>query len=118
MIKVYLTNLIPDQRIKFVGNTDDISIEVKGHSGFAARGADIVCSAASALILTSVIAVSEIAEIRQIIDQRDGYLKSIISLRDVKQKKIDTLEIIINTMIIGLREIINNHPDSIEINFK
>lgn len=115
MITVYLKNIRLEDRIRIINDRDEIGIKVEGHSGSGVKGTDIVCSAVSAIIQTSVIAITRVAGIHQKIEQRDGYLESIIFHRNSGIPNISRLITILYTMIIGLEEIIQSNPDSVEI---
>ena len=118
MIKVYLKNLIFEDEILVSKRKGEISITIEGHSGFGEKGSDIVCSAISAVAQTCIVAIARVAKIHQKIEQRDGYLKSTISTKGVRSSRRIALRTILSTMMVGLREIMDNYPDSVEIIFE
>lgn len=115
MITVYLKNFILEDRIRIINEQDEISIKTVGHSGSGVKGSDIVCSAVSAIIQTSVIAITKVAGLHQKIEQKDGYLESVIFCRNAGISKMSGLTTILHTMILGLEEIMRSYPDSVEI---
>lgn len=43
-------------------NSGDMTIDVKGHAGYAPHGQDIVCAAVSAILQTAVLGLESIAD--------------------------------------------------------
>jgi uncharacterized protein YsxB (DUF464 family) len=82
------------------------SVEIKGHSGYAKSGKDIVCSAVSAISQTALLGLIEVSsqKIDYIKNEEVGYLKFIIpeSFEEIENIKQQT---ILNTMILGLRDV-------------
>lgn len=118
MITVCLKNFILEDRIRIINEQDQIRIKATGHSGSGIRGTDIVCSAVSAVIQTSVIAITKVAGLHQNIDQKEGYIESVIFHRNAGIRNISDLTVILHTMIIGLEEIMRSFPGSVEIIFE
>ncbi len=52
-----------------------IGFKVTGHSGYAKRGEDIVCSAVSALTQTALLGLEKVAKASVDYDISDGYLQ-------------------------------------------
>ena len=117
MIKVFLKNFIQENGIQFK-SSDELRIRVEGHSGYGQKGSDIVCSAVSATIQTTIVSITKIAKIHQNIVQRNGFLESSISIKDAKLDNLNALNIILNTMMVGLQCIMDNYPDALEIIFE
>lgn len=118
MIKVYLENILFDDKILIPAFEAAIIISVEGHSGKGKKGEDIVCAGVSAIVQTCILAVTKIAKIRQKITQTEGYIKSTIDVSSAGKINIINLKAILGTTVIGLKEIKKNYPDSIEIIFK
>ena len=117
MIEVYLTNLINENTGVKAGTGKEIRIKVTGHAGFDKKDRDIVCAAASAVIQTAIIAITRIAMVRQKVKQKHGLLESVIAINKLETSKLRDLIIILNTMLVGLEEIIAINPEALRINF-
>ena len=115
MIKVYFKNILYRNDIFINSNKGEVFFYISGHSVSGIKGSDIVCAAVSAIGETAVVAINRVAQIRQKIEQRDGFLKSTLFVDDEDQEKIKSLKVILATMIIGLDEIGKNYTDSIKI---
>ncbi len=82
---------------------------IKGHAGYARRGKDIVCAGVSAIALTALGALEELAGICSFSEKRGNVKCSIpenIS-RDAKEKA----RIILDTMAIGFKMIEREYKD-------
>lgn len=86
---------------------------VKGHARFAASGSDIVCSAVSAIAYTAVGALGELAGISNY-SEKDGYMKCSIPL-DVSRDKKDTVKIILESMVIGFKQVENSYKKFVRV---
>ena len=93
--------------IKISINKDEITI--KGHSGYAIEGSDIVCASVSSICVTTVNALLSIDEDCIEYIENDGYL-------NIKIKKHnETIDKLINNMINLLNELQSNYKKYIEI---
>lgn len=115
MIKVYLKNFVFNGDLKIKKDAKDCGVLIEGHSAWGQKGTDIVCSAVSAVVQTAIASITRIAGINQEIAQKEGHLESTISLDSLNLKKNETLHIILNTMIVGLKLIDENYPKTLEI---
>ncbi len=118
MIDLYLSNLIKEDSGLKAGKGKEIKIKVTGHAGFGSKDSDIVCAAASAVIQTAIVAITRVAMVRQKVRQKHGLLESVISIDKLETDRLESLLIIINSMFVGLEEIINIYPETLRINFK
>lgn len=48
--------------------------EIQGHSGYAEEGADIICSAVSALAINTANSLEKLLGLKPAVSSRDGYL--------------------------------------------
>ena len=92
------------------------AFQVSGHAGYAESGQDIVCSAVSALTITTINAMelytSQSFEIDQ--DEEDG----IITVNFSDNLNHDA-ELLMNSLILGLRSIENEYNDEyIHVEFR
>ena len=93
--------------IKININKDEITI--KGHSGYAEEGFDIVCASVSSISITTVNALLSIDEDCIEYEENDGYL-------NIKIKKHnETIDKLIDNMINLLSELEKDYKKYIEI---
>lgn len=100
-----------------VGYKDSIvSLEASGHAGFASHGEDIVCAAISVLMQTAVNSLEAVAGIDFIIFEADEsgymYIELPAGLNDAQALKAD---VIMNTVLTGLRGIADAYPKHIKL---
>ena len=88
---------------------------IKGHSGYAESGNDIVCSAVSALAQTTLLGLIEIVktEMDYSIDQ-SGEIDCII-LTNTNEGAQERAELLIDTMRLGLESIKQNYGKYLSI---
>lgn len=86
--------------------------EATGHCNFAARGTDIVCSAASVLLQTAVLSLMEYCKIFPAVEVNPGKLICFI-LPELQSFKV---EAVTETMVIGLKKIEEDYPGHVKIN--
>ena len=93
--------------IKININKDEITI--KGHSGYAEEGFDIVCASVSSISITTVNALLSIDEDCIEYEEKDGYL-------NIKIKKHnETIDKLIDNMVNLFRELEKDYKKYIEI---
>lgn len=83
--------------------------EARGHTGYAERGADVVCAGVSALTQAAVLGLARRLDAPLQVVQRRGYLLCRLGPgagREVRARAQDVLE----TMLLGLREIASLFP--------
>lgn len=102
------------------GNIFKYSVE--GHAGYSTKGNDIVCSAVSVLAQTTLIALNEVGKIDEYfidysIDEEKGFLEVIIS-RDLPNEELNTANIILETMEVGIKAIIDSYPEYITLKYR
>ncbi len=85
-------------------------ITIKGHSGYAEAGSDIVCSSVSTMAITTINACLRIDESSITYKDSDGFLEMKINKED---KIINSL---IENMVNLLEELKSNYPKNIQIN--
>ena len=93
--------------IKININKDEITI--KGHSGYAEEGFDIVCASVSSISITTVNALLSIDEDCIEYEEKDGYLNIKI------KKRNETINKLIDNMINLLKELEKDYKKYIEI---
>lgn len=83
---------------------------IKGHSGYGVIGNDIVCSAVSSIVITSVNAILKIDKDSIEYSQADG----LIEVRIIKHTK--TIDLLIENMIELLEDLESQYKKNIKIN--
>ena len=119
MVKVTFINLSFAKGLDFKkGSFNSFGFTVDGHSLFSKKGEDIVCSAVSALSLTTTLALKKLTSAEVESETRDGYLKTLIVKPGSESDSIRDIKVILNTFLIGIGEITNSYPGRLEITFK
>lgn len=88
-----------------------IGFEVKGHSGFAQEGSDIVCAAISALTQTAVMGFEQVAKAQMTYRIQEGRL--FCRLNDMESNI--RAQAIMDATILGLEEIERQYPEHMRI---
>lgn len=83
---------------------------VKGHSGSAPSGKDIVCAAVSGIVQTALIGLDEVAGIKDTYDVKDGFVDCRLP-ENADKAKLEKANVIIETMRLGLLSIADQFPD-------
>ncbi len=76
---------------------------MEGHAGYARHGKDIVCAAVTAIVFTALGALQEMVGI-DTCTENEGYIKCSIP-SELGGSEKQTVKIILDTMVIGLRQI-------------
>ncbi len=118
MIKVYLNNFEYKDELQISSIHSPCGLRIEGHSDWGIKGTDIVCSAVSAIVQTSIVAITEVAKLHQEILQENGFLKTEISIRNSEISGRNALNTIIDTMLVGLNLINENYPGTLDIIFE
>ncbi len=86
-------------------------IEVTGHANYRRKGKDIVCSAVSSIIQTAVLGLMKVlcAEIDYTVDEKEGYLRCMLYNPNEKT------EIVLQTMLEGLKDISSEFPKHVKL---
>lgn len=103
--------------IRFVKKKDRyLSFEVEGHAGFDDIGKDIVCAGVSAIAFMGINALTEVAQIPELIyevgDDGYAYCELPADLTRVQQEKSQT---IFETVFVGFHGIELTYSDYIKI---
>jgi len=77
--------------------------KICGHSGYAESGSDIVCAAVSALAYAAVGAIEDMCA-KPLWKASDGYMECIVP-NDVRKNSRDVVDTILNTIIVGFKQI-------------
>ena len=90
-------------------NISKDEITIKGHSGYAEEGSDIVCASVSSIAITTVNALLSIDEDCIEYKENDGYLNIKINNHN------EIIDKLINNMINLLKELEKDYKKYIEI---
>ena len=93
---------------------DDIiwSYQVKGHSGFAEEGKDIVCSAVSTATQMTLVGLKEVLKLKVESIIEDGFLQ--VRLLEGDENNKDA-QILLNTMFLTLQDIAKNYAKNVKM---
>lgn len=86
-------------------------ITIKGHSGYADSGSDIVCASVSSIAITTVNACLRINKSSIIYKEEDGFLEIEV------QKNNEIINILIENMISLFTELAGKYPRNIKTTY-
>ena len=95
---------------------DYVGFETKGHAGYAKHGEDIVCAAASVLVINTINSIERYTNDKFVSknNERTGFL----SFR-IKGHPSNETQLLLKSMILGLTEIVKEYGNEyINIIFK
>ncbi|MFW5647953.1 MAG: ribosomal-processing cysteine protease Prp [Candidatus Alkaliphilus sp. MAG34] len=90
---------------------------IEGHAHMADPGKDIVCAAVSALGQTTVLSLRQIANIDIEYEIKKGYLGCKLP-KKLTGKELYESELLIDTMLLGLKNIQEGYPKHVKIRDK
>lgn len=96
-----------------------VCVECVGHTDYAERGEDIVCSALSSIVQTAALGLMQVAKINLdlTIRDEDGYLK--MSLPDgISKERRHDADMILDTLFLGIADLNQQFSDFIELEVK
>lgn len=87
-----------------------------GHTGYGVEGEDIVCAALSSIVQTAVLGILQIAVINAeyCVDEKKGRLELIIP-NDISSAKRHDADVILNTMLCGIKDLNESYSDFVEL---
>ena len=90
-----------------------------GHTGYGVEGEDIVCSALSSIVQTALMGLLMVAGVNVKTERDDerGYLYIEIP-NDLSSAKQHDVDIITNTMLLGVSDLYEGFSDFIELEVK
>lgn len=90
----------------------DIVIRVSGHSGYAPRGQDIVCSAISTLVQTFIATMDNLYpdRIKYAVREREPLI-SICLEKDLNQDE----KLLLKSFFIGIEGVASSYPEHVKI---
>lgn len=100
-------------------NSDKVieQFAIEGHAYAADPGKDIVCAAVSTLGQTAVLSLHQIANIDIKYEIGKGYLRCKLP-KNLTEKELYETKLLVDTMLLGLKNIQESYPQYIEIRDK
>lgn len=98
-----------------MGKKGPLSIEVKGHSGYAPEGEDIVCAAVSTLMYALLLGLKEVIGICDITSEINDEIPKFSILWKEKNMSGDRARAVINTILKSLKYIAGAYPKYVHI---
>ena len=100
----------------FVDSASRITgFSIKGHSGYAEEGSDIVCAGISALVITTENALCQLLKLSPAErGGEDGFLEVILPEKMTEAQMHDA-QLLMNTLHIGLDNIAQAYPDYVRL---
>lgn len=89
-------------------------LEVRGHSGYARKGYDIVCSAVSVTAYTAAGALENLAGLGRCYSESDGHMTIRLPRHMTEQQKA-TAQIILETTVIGFKQIEHSYAKFVSV---
>ena len=100
----------------FVDSASRITgFSIKGHSGYAEEGSDIVCAGISALVITTENALYQLLKLSP--TERggeDGFLEVLLPEK-MTDAQLHDAQLLMNTLHIGLENIAQAYPDYVRL---
>ncbi len=103
-------------KVEFVRSSGKIvSFKIKGHAmpREAQVKVDLICAAISAISQTTVIGIEEVLKVKVKYEIEDGFLN--LNLGDVALEDIDRCQVLLETMMLGLKSIEITYGDYIKV---
>lgn len=91
-----------------------VGFECRGHAGAGESGQDIVCSAVSALTITTINGLIELLKLSCAVDTDDGRLYCMLD-SEVNGNELEKAELLLETMALGLRSIAEEYGRNLKI---
>lgn len=90
-----------------------VSFNISGHAESVDEGYDLVCCAVSAISITIANGITEILNIDAPTKVEDGFLS--LNLKDVSKAKVEECQVLLETMVLGLKNVEDSYGDYINI---
>ena len=87
--------------------------QIKGHSGYASEGSDIVCSAISVASQMALLGLKEVLKLDLSSDVKDGYMR--VELKDFENESAQS---ILKSMILTFEDIAKNYARYVKMEVK
>ncbi|WP_373898932.1 ribosomal-processing cysteine protease Prp [Haloimpatiens sp. FM7315] len=94
-------------------NGNIVSISLKGHSGYSEAGSDVVCSAVTAISCSIGDGILNVLKVKANCIADEGRI--LISLENNSLDDIEECQVLMKTLLLGLRNIESNYGDYIKV---
>ena len=95
-----------------------VGFSVKGHSGYAEEGSDIVCSAVSVLTITCVNSLEAVCGVTPLVSGgSDGYLKAMLPAPLDAQMDHDA-QVLLGALHVGLRDLAESYAPYVTLSIQ
>ena len=103
----------------FKKGQDYTRIICEGHTGYGARGEDIVCSALSSIVQTGALGMLMVAFAGVEVIRKDNkaYLEIIVPA-DLSEEQSHDVQVIFKTMMCGISDLYSEYSDFIDLEVK
>ncbi len=97
-------------------NNSIVQVSASGHTGYAQSGEDIVCAGVSTLLQTALLGLLQVAKInvKYSVNEQEGSLRFTLADDLTAQERHDA-DVILNTMLCGLRDFYTEYSDFINL---
>jgi len=90
-----------------------LSLRVKGHSGYAESGSDIICAAVSVLTINLENSLEKFTNASFVSKEDDGFVEITFN-----EKLDDNAELLMNSYLLGIKDILSENADYINLIIK
>ncbi len=97
-------------------NNSIVEVTASGHTGYGVSGEDIVCAGVSTLIQSALLGLLQVAQInvKYKVDEEKGSLKLTLPEKLTAAERHDA-DVILNTMLCGLKDFYTEYSDFINL---
>lgn len=93
-----------------------VEVEAQGHSGYGEAGEDIVCAAVSTLLQSALLGLLQVVgiNVKYSVDEEKGSLRFTLP-KEISQEERHDADIVLNTMVCGIKDIYTEYSDYINL---
>ncbi|MCL2234486.1 MAG: ribosomal-processing cysteine protease Prp [Firmicutes bacterium] len=95
-----------------------VKVVALGHTGYASEGEDIVCAAVSSVIQTAVLGLMQVAGVPIEFKQDEDIALMEIIIPELEDEDRHNANIILNTMLCGVTNLVENYGKFVKLNIK
>ena len=95
-----------------------VKLIADGHTGYGAEGEDIVCASLSSVIQTALLGLLQVAGINVNYEIHDMGAYLCFSLPKLDETQRHDADVILNTMLCGITDLLEGYSDFIELEVK
>lgn len=95
-----------------------VGFSIRGHSGYAEEGSDIVCAAVSVLAITCINSLESVCGVTpQVEGGTDGYLKAMLPATISPQADHDA-QLLLQSLQVGLRDLMDSYAPYVTLSIQ